>query len=140
METNFKDYHDVLKENLDSYDGDYEKIVDYSPKLFKLLTDILNEKVIESESRLKISAAIGYFVAPFDIIPEQIYGPNGYVDDIFICTYVIKDIGDELGYEFLESLWEGEEELKEVIEECYKRSEEVLGDKTDLVLGYIGLP
>lgn len=140
METNFKDYYDVLKENLESYEGEYDKIVDYSPKLFKLLTDILNEKVIDSESRLKISAAIGYFVAPFDIIPEQIYGPDGYIDDIYICAYVIKEIGDELGYEFLENLWESEDDLKQVIEECYSKSEGILGDKTNLVLGYIGIP
>ena len=91
METNFKDYIDVLEENLRSYEGEYNKIVDYSPILFKLLTDILNEKIISSETRLKISAALGYFVAPFDIIPEQIYGPDGYIDDLYIVSYVLME-------------------------------------------------
>ncbi|MEN6554091.1 MAG: YkvA family protein [Methanobacterium sp.] len=139
MEINFKDYLDVLKENLDSYDGKYEKIIDYSPELFKLLTDILNEKIISSESRLKISAALGYFVAPFDIIPEEIYGPDGYVDDLYIVAYVLMDITSEYGYDFLDDLWDNDEKLIEVIEECYTKSKEILGDKTSFVLSYIGL-
>ena len=63
------------------------QFIDYGPELFKLLTEILNEKEIDSEIRLKVSAAIAYFVTPYDIIPEQIYGPFGYVDDIFISVY-----------------------------------------------------
>ena len=39
--------------------------------------------------RLEISAAIAYYVAPDDIIPEEIYGPYGYIDDIFISVYVL---------------------------------------------------
>lgn len=139
METNFKDYIDVLEENLRSYEGEYNKIVDYSPILFKLLTDILNEKIISSETRLKISAALGYFVAPFDIIPEQIYGPDGYIDDLYIVSYVLMDITTEYGHDFLNELWKSDENLIEVIDKCYTITSEILGDKTILVLGYIGL-
>lgn len=139
METNFKDYLDVLEDNLSSYKGEYDEIIDYSPLLFKLLTDILNEKIISSDTRLEISAALGYFVAPFDIIPEQIYGPNGYIDDLYIVAYVLMDVTTEYGHDFLDDLWESDENLIEVIDKCYTKSSEVLGDKTSLVLGYIGL-
>ena len=32
----------------------------------------------------------GYFVPPNDVISEEIYGPLGYIDDIFLCTVVLK--------------------------------------------------
>lgn len=139
MENQFKDFYDVLKDNLDSYRGEYERFVDYGPDLFKLLTEILNQKSVNSDIRLKVSAALAYYVAPFDIIPEQIYGPHGYIDDVFICVYVIKDIAGELGYDFLEDIWDGEEELDEVVEECYSESTKILKDKTREILSYVGL-
>ena len=139
MENQFKDFYDVLRDNLDSYRGEYERFVDHGPDLFKLLTEILNQKSVNSDIRLKVSAALAYYVAPFDIIPEQIYGPHGYIDDVFICAYVIKDIADELGYEFLDEIWEGEEEVEEVVDECYNRSTDFLEDKIDEILGYVGL-
>jgi len=87
METQFKDFYEVLRENLDSYRGEYERFVDYGPDLYKLLADVLNEKSVPSELRIKICAALGYYVVPFDIIPEQIYGPHGYIDDIYVFMW-----------------------------------------------------
>jgi uncharacterized membrane protein YkvA (DUF1232 family) len=139
METEFKEFHELLNENLESYEGSYEKIVDYGPELFKLLTKILDQKKINPEIRLKVSAAISYFVIPYDIIPEEIYGPDGYIDDIFICAYVIGDITNDLGYGVLEGLWDSDENLYDVVEECYEKSSSILGDKTDEILKYVGL-
>ena len=138
-ELDFKDFYDVIRENLNDYDGEYEDFINYGPDLFKLLTEILNQKEVKADIRLKISAAIAYYVAPFDIIPETIYGPNGYIDDIFVCIYVLREIESEMGYDFLEELWEGEEELKDVINECYEKSKDVVEDKINHILEYVGL-
>ena len=135
----FKDFYDVIKENLDEYEGTYDDFINHGPDLFKLLTEVLNEKEVKADIRLKISAALAYYVAPFDIIPESIYGPFGYVDDIYVCLFVLKEIEDELGYEFLEEIWEGENVLKEVMDECYEKSKDVVEDKIDLILEYVGL-
>ena len=139
MENQFKDFYDVLSENLESYKGKYASFIDQGPKLFKLLTEMLEESNISKELRLEISAAIAYYVVPMDIIPEQVYGPYGYIDDIYITTYVIKRIADELGHECLKKQWKGEGNLESVVEECYEKSLEVLGDKTDIILSYVGL-
>ncbi|KAF5053944.1 hypothetical protein DSECCO2_393240 [anaerobic digester metagenome] len=139
MENQFKDYFDVLSDNLASYEGDYASFIDHGPTLYKLLTDVLDEESINNDMRLEISAAIAYYVIPMDVIPEQIYGPYGYIDDIFISAYVIKKIANELSYELLEKHWIGSGILESVVEECYNRSIEVLEDKTDAILGYVGL-
>ena len=139
MKTKFKEFYDVLKENLESYEGDYESFVDYGPELFKLLTDILDEKKASADVRLKICAAIAYFVIPYDIIPEQIYGPFGYIDDIYLCVYVLEDIKNDLGYGILEKLWAGNNDLNDVLEECYEKSSSILGEKNNDILNYVGL-
>lgn len=139
MEDKFKDYFDVLSENLASYEGEYASFIDHGPSLYKLLTDVLNEENISPDMRLKISAAIAYYVIPMDIIPEKIYGPYGYIDDIFVSAHVIKKISDNLGYKFLEKYWIGTGKLETVVDECYNRSIEVLENKTEDILRYVGL-
>lgn len=139
MENDFKDFYDVLSDNLESYQGEYASFIDHGPLLFKLLTEVLDDENINQDLRLEISAAIAYYVVPMDVIPEQIYGPYGYIDDIFITVYVIRKIADLFGYEYLEKQWEGKGKLENVVNECYERSMEVLEDKTEQILSYVGL-
>ena len=63
----------------------------------------------------------------------------GYIDDIFISVYVLKDIEDDLGFGNLESMWEGNQDLKIAMDECYDHSKEILGDKVDEIIKYVGL-
>ena len=100
----FKDFYDTLIENLDGYEGEYAYFINCGPNLFNLLCDLLSQKEISREMRLEISAAIAYYVAPDDIIPEEIYGPYGYIDDIFVSVYVLRKVAKEFGYEFLQDL------------------------------------
>jgi len=135
----FKDFYDLLKENLESYTGDYEKFIDYGPELFKLLTEILNNEKLGANERLKVNAAIAYFVVPYDIIPEQIYGPYGYVDDIYLCTYVLKEILNVYGYEILSEKWDFDDDLQKILELCYIKSKKIVGEDAKAILIYSGL-
>ncbi len=139
METKFKDFYDILVENLESFNGEYASFIDYGPQLFKLLSDLLGYEGLKSQLKLKISAAIANYVVPMDVIPETVYGAYGYIDDIFITTYVIRLLADVYGYKFLENYWEGEDDLENVVELCYERSKDVLREKTTDVLNYVGL-
>jgi len=139
MEPEFQDYYDVLSNNLESYQGKYASFIDHGPQLFKLLNDLLIKSEISPEHRLKISAAIAYYVVPLDVIPEQVYGPYGYIDDIYITSYVIKNLAEAYDYSYLEKYWEGSKDLEKVVEECYDKSSEILEEKVDEVLQFVGL-
>lgn len=135
----FKDFYDTLVENLEGYEGEYAYFINCGPNLFNLLCDLLSQKEISRQMRLEISAAIAYYVAPDDIIPEEIYGPYGYIDDIFISVYVLRKVAKEFGYEFLQNLWKHDSDLKEVMDDCYDNSLSLLEDKVHEVLSYVGL-
>ena len=135
----FKDFYDTLIENLEGYEGEYAYFINCGPNLFNLLCDLLSQKEISREMRLEISAAIAYYVAPDDIIPEEIYGPYGYIDDIFVSVYVLRKVAKEFGYDFLQNLWKHETDVKEVMDDCYDNSLELLEDKVHDILAYVGL-
>ena len=103
------------------------------------MCDCLNSTDIDCNLRLNISAAIAYYVVPMDVIPEQIYGPYGYIDDIYITVYVLRKIAHEFGYEFLQELWNSEEVVETIIQLCFKDSAEILEDKVEGILTYVGL-
>ena len=137
METTFKDFYDTLVENLETYAGEYESFIDYGPKLFKVLCDLLNNDVDKS-LRLVISAAIGYYVTPVDVIPEQTYGPYGYIDDIYLSSHVLKMVADVHGYEFISKI--SSPDIEEIISECEVKALEILSDEEiESILAYIGL-
>ena len=135
----FKDFSDTLRENLSSFEGYYASFIDCGPNLFSLLCNILDDKLINTQLRLEISAAVAYYVIPNDVIPEEIYGPYGYIDDIFIAVFVLRKVADKFGYEFLEKYWDHDEDLKKIMDNCYDNSLELLGDKTYSILSYVGL-
>lgn len=137
MDAVFKDYYDTLVENLETYSGEYESFIDYGPKLFKLLCDLLNCD-IEKSLRLPICGAIAYYVTPDDVIPENVYGPYGYIDDIYLSTHVLKMVAETHGWELIQKI--STPNIENVINECEEKSLEILSDdEIEKIISYIGL-
>lgn len=135
-----KSYYDFLKYELDNFQGYFDSFILYIPDFFKLLCDLLDDDVDKQDRRI-INSALAYFVAPNDVIPEKIYGPMGYVDDVFVCAAVLKKLQEKYGTEKLARLWDCDEELDAVVNYSYQKSLEIL-EKQDLakqVLEYSGL-
>ena len=120
-----KNYYDFLKYELDNFQGDFDSFILYIPDFFKLLCNLLDEDFDKQDRRI-INSALAYFVVPNDVIPEEIYGPMGYVDDVFVCVKVLKTLQEKYGIEKLARLWDCDEELDEVIDYSYKKSLEIL--------------
>lgn len=138
MKEEMKSYYDTLVENLDNYDGEYDSFINHGPTLFNLLCGLL-EKDISQDLRKEVCGAIGYYVIPMDVIPEQIYGPYGYVDDLYLSVYVLKLVAEEYGYDFLQEVWDKPEDIKTVLDECETKALEILKDEdVDAVLTYAG--
>jgi uncharacterized membrane protein YkvA (DUF1232 family) len=95
-----KNYYDFLKYELDNFQGDFDSFILYIPDFFKLLCNLLDEDFDKQDRRI-INSALAYFVVPNDVILEEIYGPMGYVDDVFVCVKVLKKLQEKYGLEKL---------------------------------------
>lgn len=137
--TNFKGFYEYLKDELNVYKGEVDDVIYYGPELFKLLTDLMNDKTVAKKYRLMMNAAIAYFVVPFDVIPEEIYGPYGYIDDVFLCSYVLLEIKKKYGKSLLDKYWDGDEPITDVLKNAQKVTKKELRSKTKEILEYSGL-
>ncbi|MDD1690517.1 MAG: DUF1232 domain-containing protein [Methanoregula sp.] len=130
------EYYDVLIQNLKNYEGPNKKLQMNCPIFFKLLCDILNDKFTDWYTKMMISSAIAYFVLEEDVIPD--HKENGYIDDLFITSFVLKEIKDN-SPELIDENWLYEEDIFVTIEDVYLQTSEILGDLTYEILRKVGL-
>lgn len=101
---------------------------------------MLDDPVLPERLRIFVISAIAYFILPNDIIPEEIHGPYGYVDDIFLTALVADKVRRETGSdEILTGNWEGEADILALVEDVLARETELIGDNRGRILKYLGL-
>jgi uncharacterized membrane protein YkvA (DUF1232 family) len=134
-----KDFNDLLKEKISEYEGRHEDLIYLAPDFYSLLTKLLDDARLPEKMRPLISCAIAYFILPADIIPEEIYGPYGYIDDIFLSALVANAIRKAAGLDaILIDNWEGEAEIVPLIDEILAKESDLIGDQRTKILKYTG--
>lgn len=111
-------------------DGKTNKWAEYllfAPDLFHLLCKLTIDPDVPAEGKVKLAAAIAYFVSPLDLIPEAIVGPVGYVDDIALAAYVLNSIINKTDPSVVRKHWAGEGDVLNVISHILKVADEMVG-------------
>lgn len=134
-----KDFDKLLRQEIAVYEGRHDDLIYLAPDFYRLLTHLLDDPQLPPRLRPLIACAIAYFILPADIIPEQLQGPYGYVDDIWLCAYVAdvvhRDLGDEAT---LVENWDGEAPLIPLIREVLDKEQDLIGDERQRILWYTG--
>lgn len=133
-----KTFDQLLVEDIAAYEGRHDDLIYQAPAFYKLLTRMLDDPLLPIRLRPLIISAIAYFILPADVIPEDIHGPYGYVDDIFLCAFVADRLRRELGSdEILVSNWEGEAPVVPLIDDVLAHEADLIGDQRGRILAYI---
>ena len=130
-------FYQELVEQVKDYDGEKADIIGLAPALFRFLTDISQDDDIPTEGKSLVKGAIGYFVAPYDGLPEEALGPLGFMDDIFVCLHVIRTLSETVENDLLEEHWSGEGLLQSTVDRIYPDVEAYLHDHAKHVLTYV---
>lgn len=135
-----KDYDEVLRANVSAYRGPYHDIITLAPDLFRLMCRLLDDKRLPPRLKPLVNAAIAYFVVPFDPIPEDIYGSEGYLDDVWLCCHIARRIASEMkSMDILVQNWQGEQDIEKVLVTVLSLEHPTLEEKKPLILKYVGL-
>lgn len=119
-----------MKAWLESKEGSSHKWVEYlmwAPDLFHLLCKLSIDEEVPAKEKAKLVGAIAYFVSPIDLIPEALFGPAGYVDDIALAAYVLNAMVNNTGPEVLKKHWAGDTDILVVIQAILKVSDKMVG-------------
>jgi len=98
-----------------------------APDLFHLLCKLMTDDDVSAVDKAKVAAVIAYFVSPFELIPEGIIGPVGYVDDIALAVYVLDSIVNHAGPDVLRRHWAGDEDILVIVKTVLAHSTRIMG-------------
>jgi len=128
-----------LEQDIASYEGRHDELIFQAPALYRLMTRILDDPRLPDRMRPIVIATIAYFVLPFDVMPEEVYGPYGYLDDIFLCALVADRISRDIGSdEILVDNWDGEGKIVPLIRKIVASEASLIGNNRTKILGYLG--
>ncbi len=118
--------HGWLTKNIDSK-NQWTDYVLLAPDMFHLLCKLSADPEIPGSKKVKLGAAIAYFISPLDFIPELILGPIGYLDDVALAAYVLNDIINEVDPQVVARHWAGEKDILLLVKTILINSDQMLG-------------
>jgi uncharacterized membrane protein YkvA (DUF1232 family) len=111
----------------DGRSSKWSEYVMFAPDLLHLLCKLTMDPDIPMREKAKVAASVAYFISPFDLIPEAIAGPGGYVDDIALSAYVLNSIVNTLDQQVVTRHWVGDGDLLQVIQQMLKVADDMVG-------------
>lgn len=128
---------DSIKEEVAGYRGADADLVQLAPTLFRALANLLDEPTLDASMRVQVAAAMGYFVAPFDAVPDTEGG--GWLDDIFVALHVLRGVQEHAGESTLDIAWPGQDYSAAKLDGWYERARVALRGQETAALSFIGL-
>ena len=134
-----KTFDQLLQEDIALYEGRHDDLIFQAPALYRLLTRLLDDPALPGRLRPLVLAAVAYFILPADVIPEDIEGPYGYIDDLYLCGLVAEETRRATGSdELLLTNWDGEAPLLPLLAELLGASDLLTSEQRERILRYVG--
>ena len=131
----------ALRNEIAHYHGRYADQIWLLPDVFRMLTNLLDDGRVDGGSRRRICAALAYFITPFEVMPRELHGPEGYLDQVCLSLSTVQDLQQALPNHVLESAWEGEGDILEVVAQELPALREAIGaENLQRISRYLGLP
>lgn len=134
-----KKFDELLRQEIAAYEGRHDDLIFQAPALYRLMTQLLDDKRLPGQLRPLVACAIAYFILPADIISEDIYGPYGYADDIWLCAWAADIVRRQVDSDdILTENWDGEAPLMPLLSDILAREADLTGDQRAKILWYTG--
>jgi uncharacterized membrane protein YkvA (DUF1232 family) len=104
--------------------GEYLLLV---PDIFILLWRLANDGRVDGKNKVLLGTSLAYYLFPFDIIPEAIVGPMGFMDDLVFGVYVLNRLLGDTDAEVLRQHWSGSEDVLSVIQKVLTAADSLVG-------------
>jgi len=96
------------------------------PDIFILLWRLTTDGRVTGKDKLLLGSAVAYFIFPFDILPEALLGPMGFMDDLVFGVFVLNKI---LGADpqVVREHWSGNEDVLVTIQRVLAAADGLVG-------------
>lgn len=134
MNSEEKDFYKKIRKKINNWlrtsagkNNQWSEFILLAPDLFHLLTKLSVDKEIPESKKVKLFAAIAYFISPIDLLPEAIFGPVGFLDDIALSAYVLNDIINNVDPKIVSRNWAGDKDILVLVKTIVANANNFLG-------------
>ena len=99
------------------------------PDIFILLWRLTTDARVQGKDKVLLGSAIAYFILPFDLMPEAIVGPIGYLDDLVLAVYVLNKLLSSTDPAVLREHWSGSDDVLQVIQRVLNAADSLVETK-----------
>lgn len=129
IDTEYLNMRKNIIEIEDKYGTKLIELLFLLPDLTLYLIKFLANEEVPFEIKMRIIAALIYVVVPLDLIPEQLLGPIGMIDDVYVALFVVVEtlFQSEISDEMMRKYWPGKIDDFLSLEEKLRTITEFLG-------------
>jgi uncharacterized membrane protein YkvA (DUF1232 family) len=99
------------------------------PDIFILLWRLTADRRVSGKDKVLLGSAVAYFIMPFDLIPEAIVGPIGYMDDLVFAAYVLNKVLNDTDPAVLREHWSGKGDVLDTIQRVLNAADNLVETK-----------
>jgi len=99
------------------------------PDVFMLLWRLLNDSRVTGKDKVLVASAVAYYVFPFDLIPEGLLGPVGFIDDLVLGVYALNTIMNNVDIAIVREHWSGSGDVLDTIQRVMKAADSLIGSE-----------
>jgi len=108
----------------------------FLPDLFVLLYRLARDPRVPAGSKALAFAGVGYVLSPIDLLPEFIFGPLGFADDLIVAAAAASRIINAVHPDLVRAHWPGASDALDVVRRVTAWCEEFLGAAVTRLLGF----
>lgn len=98
-----------------------------APDVFVLLWRLVNDSRVNSKNKVMLGTGIAYYLFPLDLIPEAVFGPMGYIDDLVFAAYLLKRMLSDTDAAILREHWSGRGDILDSIRKVLDAADSLVG-------------
>ena len=108
----------------------------FLPDLVVLLIRLSRDPRVPASSKALALFGVGYVLSPIDLLPEILFGPLGFADDLLVAAAALSRIVNHVHPDLVKSHWSGAGDALEVVRRVTSWSETILGKTVTRFLGF----
>lgn len=97
-----------------------------APDVFILLFRLFNDDRVSAKNKALLGSGLAYFIFPLDVVPEAIFGPIGFLDDLVFGVYILNKMLTDTDEEILRQHWSGDMDLLAMIRKVLMSAEKLV--------------
>lgn len=107
----------------------------FLPDLVVLLLRLVRDPRVPAGAKAVALLGVGYALSPIDLVPEILFGPIGFLDDLLIATASVSWVVNHVHPDLVRAHWSGSGDVLDVVKSVLGWSEKLVGKTLSRLLG-----